>query len=107
MLQKLKTRWGLNSIGQVLLVLLVFAMTGTTVLLLKKPLLFMAFPDGDHPVWFSILYYVLILPVYNGILLVYGALFGQFSFFWEFEKKFFRRMTGQKKTDESPVKNEA
>lgn len=107
MLQKLKTRWGLNSIGQVLLVLLVFAMTGTTVLLLKKPLLLMAFPDGDHPVWFSILYYVLILPVYNGILLVYGALFGQFSFFWEFEKKFFRRMTGQKKTDESPVKNEA
>ncbi len=46
--------------------------------------------------WFSVLYYILILPVYNVFLLIYGALFGQFKFFWEFEKRFFKRMMGRK-----------
>ena len=45
--------------------------------------------------WFSVLYYVLILPVYNLLLLAYGALFGQFSFFWAFEKRFFDRLRGR------------
>jgi hypothetical protein len=34
----------------------------------------------------------LILPVYNVFLLLYGSLFGQFRFFWEFEKRFFNRI---------------
>ena len=96
MLEKLKDRWHLKSITQVLWVLLVFALTGTTILFIKKPLLAWAFPDGDHPTWFSILYYILILPVYNVFLLIYGALFGQFSFFWNFEKKFINRIFGRK-----------
>lgn len=98
MLEKLKTRWNLKNVTQVLLVLLVFSLTGTTILLIKKPLLLIAFPEGDHPLWFSILYYILILPIYNVFLLVYGALLGQFNFFWEFEKRFFNRMFGKKKT---------
>jgi len=54
------------------------------------------FPDGDIPTWIKILYWVLILPIYNVVLLIYGFLFGQFKFFWEFEKRMFRRMTGRK-----------
>jgi hypothetical protein len=30
--------------------------------------------------------------VYNLMLLMYGYLFGQFRFFWEFEKRFFQRI---------------
>lgn len=101
MLEKLKARWNLKSGWQVIIVLIVFALTGTTVLLLKKPLLAAAFPDGDHPLWFSIMYYVVILPVYNVFLLMYGAVFGQFSFFWAFEKRFFNRVFGRKKPAES------
>lgn len=96
MLERLKARWKLKNIGQVVVVLLVFALTGTTVLLIKKPIMSLIAPDGDYPVWFSILYYILILPVYNVILLIYGFTFGQFSFFWEFEKRFFNRMIGKK-----------
>ena len=40
----------------------------------------------------TVLYYLLILPVYNGLLLAYGFLFGQFQFFWEFEKRFMSRI---------------
>jgi hypothetical protein len=47
--------------------------------------------------WASITYFILILPVYNVFLLFYGFVFGQFKFFWEFEKKFFKRIFGGRK----------
>lgn len=92
----LQTRWNLKNGFQVVIVLVVFACTGFTVLFLKRPVVAFFTTDGEQGLWFSILYYILILPVYNVILLVYGFIFGQFSFFWEFEKKTFRRLTGKK-----------
>ena len=38
-LQRLQSKWHLKSLTQVLLVLLVFACTGTTILLIKNPIL--------------------------------------------------------------------
>jgi len=97
MFEKLKSRWNLKNTWQVIIVLIVFALTGTTVLLIKKPLFALWFPDGEIPVIFSIIYYILILPIYNMFLLFYGFIFGQFSFFWNFEKKTFNRMFNRKK----------
>jgi len=75
--------------------LLVFALTGTTVLLLKRPL-FRALPEVIMSnSWFHVAYFILILPIYNIILLLYGALFGQFDFFWEFEKRMFQKLFGK------------
>ncbi len=96
-MEKLKQRWKLGSTFQVIVVLLVFACTGFTILFIKKPILhFLAGAQGDSTIA-SVLYYLLILPLYNVILLAYGFLFGQFSFFWEFEKKFFNRIFGRPK----------
>lgn len=91
-IEKLKVRWKLGSTWQVIIILIVFACTGTTVLLIKRPLFAYWFPEGDKPLWANITYYVLILPVYNILLLAYGFVFGQFKFFWEFEKRFFSRI---------------
>lgn len=96
-IEKLKNRWNLKSTTQVIIVLIVFACTGTTVLLIKRPLFAYWFPDGEKPLWASITYFILILPVYNVFLLFYGFVFGQFKFFWEFEKKFFKRIFGGRK----------
>jgi len=91
-IEKLKQRWKLGSAFQVVIVLIVFACTGFTVLFIKKPILhFLAGAQGDSTLA-SVLYYLLILPLYNVILLAYGFLFGQFDFFWEFEKRFFNRI---------------
>lgn len=95
-LVKLKERWGLKSLFQVVIVLIVFACTGTTVLVIKNPILSLIDPTFKDSIAFNILYLILILPIYNLFLLIYGFIFGQFSFFWEFEKRFFRRMTGRK-----------
>lgn len=91
-IDKLKVRWKLGSTWQVIIILIVFACTGTTVLLIKRPLFTYWFPEGEKPLWANITYYVLILPVYNILLLAYGFVFGQFKFFWEFEKRFFSRI---------------
>lgn len=96
-IDKLKSKWQLKSGCQVVIVLVVFACTGFTVLFLKRPIVAFFTADGEQNVWFSVAYYILILPVYNVILLCYGFLFGQFRFFWEFEKRTYHRIIGKKK----------
>ncbi len=90
-IEKLQQRWKLNNIWQVVIVLIVFACTGFTVLFIKKPILHWLAGDEGSSTLATILYYIFILPVYNVILLGYGFLFGQFQFFWAFEKRFMER----------------
>lgn len=91
-IDRLKVRWKVASALQVVIILVVFACTGFTVLFIKRPLFEYWFPNGDKPMWASTLYWILIFPVYNMILLLYGFVFGQFHFFWEFEKRFLNRI---------------
>jgi hypothetical protein len=98
MLNRLKQRWQVGT-GQVIIILLVFACTGFTVLFLKEPVLSLIAPKEDRSIWFAIGYYLVILPVYNIILLCYGFLFGQFTFFWAFEKRMFNRIFKNKKAN--------
>jgi len=90
-IQKLKDRWNLKNAWQVVIVLLVFACTGFTVLFLKKPILNLL-GGYDESTTATIVYYILILPLYNLLLLGYGFIFGQFRFFWDFEKRFMNRI---------------
>ena len=94
-MDRLGRRWGVSP-ARVVVILLVFACTGFTVMFLKQPVVAWVTGSGDPSIWFSVAYYVLILPVYNLILLIYGALFGQFQFFWEFEKRFVNRLLGKR-----------
>ena len=93
--RKLQEKWHLKNIAQVIIVLIVFACTGFTVLFLKRPLMSLLTSD-NHSIWYDVFYYVLILPAYNLVLLFYGFVFGQFSFFWEFEKRLFNRLFGRR-----------
>lgn len=94
--QKLQNRWGVSA-SRAIIILIVFALTGFTIMFLKKPVVAFFIGDGEQSLIFSILYYLLILPIYNIFLLIYGFLLGQFKFFWEFEKRFFSRMFGRNK----------
>src|SRR5690606_26140754 len=77
-IERLKTRWKLKSTGQVIVVLIVFACTGLTIVYLKGPVLRALAGEPPFSATATILYYVFILPVYNIILLAYGFIFGQF-----------------------------
>lgn len=96
-ISRLKAKWNLKNTFQVIIILLVFACTGFTVLFIKKPLLMFIAGENGRSLLASILYYILILPIYNVFLLAYGFLFGQFQFFWDFEKRSFNRLFGKSK----------
>ncbi|MBK6628707.1 MAG: prolipoprotein diacylglyceryl transferase [Flavobacteriales bacterium] len=93
-MDRLAERWKVSP-SRVLVILLVFACTGFTVMFLKRPVVAW-FTGGEQRAVFTALYYLLILPMYNLLLLAYGALFGQFRFFWDFEKRFFGRLLGRR-----------
>ncbi|MDH5398710.1 MAG: hypothetical protein OEX02_11215 [Cyclobacteriaceae bacterium] len=97
-LQRMQIRWGLHSARQVIVVLIVFALTGTTVVFLKYPILETFAKEKLW--WHYLIYYLLILPIYNVILLFYGFVFGEFNFFWSFERKMFDRMFNRKKDNQ-------
>ena len=96
LIDSLKKRWKLKNAAQVVLILLVFACTGTTVLIIKKPITSLLYSEGESSLFFTVAYWILILPVYNLLLLFYGFIFGQFAFFWEYEKRFLKRIVGKK-----------
>lgn len=91
-LQRLQERWKLKSVWQVVVVLIVFCLTGTTVLFIKKPLFAWVGMDNLSG-WLKWVIYILIMyPLYSVLLISYGALLGQFQFFWNFKKKMIKRM---------------
>ena len=92
-INKLKRRWGITSTIQVIVILIVFACTGFSVLYAEE-LIFRLFGIPEDQGWgVRILLFIFItLPLYNLLLLIYGFIFGQFKFFWNFEKKMFGRI---------------
>ncbi len=94
--KRLQVRWSLRSGWQLFRVLLAFALTGTTILVIK-PILLNFTGLTTRSGWLdTVLYLLLILPVYQVLLLCYGWLLGEFSFFWNFEKKMFQRWFGKR-----------
>ncbi|MBU1013011.1 MAG: prolipoprotein diacylglyceryl transferase [Bacteroidetes bacterium] len=92
-IQKLKKRWGIQSGLQVIIILIVFSCTGFSVLYVEDLILELINLNHSNNWWIAILIFLLItLPLYNALLLIYGFIFGQFKFFWNFEKRFFGRM---------------
>ncbi len=92
-MDRLKARWNLKSGWQVLVVLIVFSCTGMSILYVKAPLFGLLGLGESEASWLgSIVGWVILLLVYQVILLIYAVIFGQFSFFWEFEKRSFGRL---------------
>lgn len=93
-MNKLKQRWGIDSNLQVILIFIVFGITGSTSAKLAGPLCdLLGIYESSLPwyiYWFARL--VLIFPIYQILLVFFGWLFGQFSFFWQFEKKMLGRL---------------
>ena len=96
---RLKAKWGIVSNKQLLIVFIVFGLTGSSSVKVARPFLDYI---GLHPDAFgdfflgSFLYWIIrllvIFPLYQVLLILFGTVFFQFSFFWEFEKKILRRM---------------
>ena len=93
-MNKLKQRWNITSNFQFFIILLVFAITGSTSALIAKPILTcIGITKGSVSIWlYYPLYIIIILPIYKVLLLLIGTLAGQRNFFWNFIKKMLDRM---------------
>jgi hypothetical protein len=92
-METFKERWGIKSNIQLTVILIVFAITGSTSAWLSKPFCFwLGIIKEDLEFWFTPIRLILIFPIYQVLLVVIGFLFGQFKFFWAFEKKMLKRM---------------
>ena len=93
-MQKLKERWGISSNFQLVMILIVFSVTGSCAVALADPVMsFFDLTKEDTSPWlYWPLRIFLIFPLYQVLLVVFGFVFGQFKFFWAFEKKMLRRM---------------
>lgn len=98
MLERLKQSWNIQSNFQIIIIFTVFTITGSATVYLKRIIfdLIQITPDTHHLIKVPV-YIMVVLAVYNLLLLIVGFIFGQFDFFWEFEKKFFSRILFRKK----------
>ena len=88
-MKKLKERWGITTIYQLLLIIIVFAINGSLSARISNYLLTFVGINDYNTHWF--IYYlillVLVLPIYPFLLMGFGYLFGQSKFFFPFGKR--------------------
>ncbi len=98
MFDRFKERWGITSNFQLVIVFIVFAVTGSSTLYVRKGVFYLLGLTPETDLWIrTVLYILIIFPAYNIMLLVVGFVFGQFKFAWEFEKKMLGRFKFRKK----------
>lgn len=92
-MDKLKQRWGITSNFQLTIIFIVFAITGSTSAWLSKPFcVWLGIAKEDFGFWFTLIRLIIIFPIYQVLLVAIGTIFGQFRFFWDFEKKMLKSM---------------
>ncbi len=92
--KKLKDRWRVDARWELIAIFMVFAITGSTAGRISSPIMQALGLGGDDiSGW---LYWpiriVLIFPLYQIFLIIMGWIFGQFKFFYAFEKKTLSRL---------------
>lgn len=89
-----KEKYNIKSNWQLFLIVVVFAITGSTAAFIAKPILsLLGISKQSISLWlYYPLYIVLIYPFYKTLLLLYAIVFGQFDFFWKIIKKMLQKM---------------
>jgi len=90
MIKRLQQKWKVSG-WQLCCILLVFAITGTLTAWLSKTITgWMGMTDDTFWLWKLLVRLAVLLFGYQAIILCTAFLFGQFAFFWQYEKKILR-----------------
>ena len=94
MIEKLINKFKAKSIRHLFIIFIIFALSGSGSLFISSPILIAL--GLDKLITFYPLYIfvriILIIPIYQFILILIASLFGEFDYFWKFEKKFLQRL---------------
>lgn len=91
--KRLENKWILTYKWEMIRVFIVFAVTGSSSVFVGRPIMRLIgiTKENLNPILYWILFIIIGLIFYQILLVTFGWLFGQFKFFWEFEKKMLRR----------------
>ena len=94
MIQNLIKKFNAKSKAHLLVIFFIFGLSGSFSLWISSPI--MSALDlknilNNYPLYlfFRIL---IIIPIYQLILIMFASIFGEFRYFWRFEKKFLKRI---------------
>lgn len=91
--KKLEHKWVVEYRWEMIRIFIVFAITGSSSVFVGRPIIKLL--GITHENLNSVIYWVLFVFIslifYQILLVIYGWLFGQFKFFWNFEKKMLAR----------------
>ena len=92
--KKLEKKWELTYRWEMIRVFIVFAITGSSSAIIGRPFLKIVGITNDNlqPVLYWVLYVLISFICYQFLLITIAWLFGQFKFFWNFEKKMIRKL---------------
>ena len=93
LINNIKRKWRLKSNLQLLIIFLVFGITGSIATWISKPILdFIGLKQAAVSPWiYWPIRIIIIFPAYQALLLIIGTIFGQSAFFKDFIKKMFKR----------------
>ena len=89
-INKLKKKWGIRRTVDIVFILIVFSLAGMSIVYVRVPVFEVLGIADTHIVIKTIVYLLIVFPIYQFFLLFFGLLFGQFQFFWDKEKKMIR-----------------
>ena len=91
--KKLEHKWVVAYRWEMIRIFMVFAITGSSSVFVGRPIIqFLGITKENLNIFiYWVLYIVIGLIFYQILLVTFGWLFGQFKFFWAFEKKMLRR----------------
>jgi len=91
--KKLENKWVVDYKWEMIRIFIVFAVTGSSSVFIGRPIIkFLGITKENlNIIIYWALYIVIGLIFYQILLVTFGWLFGQFQFFWSFEKKMLRR----------------
>ncbi len=90
-MKRLREKWGIKSNFQLVIIIIVFAITGSTSALISGPTIDFLFGEIEMNGFLKfILQLLVIMPIYQVLLLFFGFVFFQFNFFFKFVKKFLK-----------------
>lgn len=93
-LEKLKKIFKVDNFLQLFMVFLVFGITGSLALVLSDIILFFfnVIKEEMNFLFYFLMRVLVMFIVYQVLLILVATIFGEFKYFWEFEKKFLKRI---------------
>ncbi len=90
--KKLEHKWIVTYKWEMIRIFLVFSLTGSSSVFIGRPIIkLLGITQANLGLFYWFCYIVIAIVFYQILLVIFGWLLGQFSFFWEFEKKMLRR----------------